>query len=403
MKKTGFKKEKISIELIGKQRFWFGVIAGVTTSIAISLIFNRIREIIRFLTSVSEDLLIFEPNELSFFNYFFASLSTVLGLSITIWIWMGSPLHKRKKHKLYKQQIRTNTQLFFWLALFLTAQLGCLFLFLILGEVSNYFDHPINLYKDHALLFILIPIVIFTQNWFLVRRIYKTGKWIFISLIVSTVIVFTLTKTTTVDQNIVNHNYFTKHKLLFSYTEKAISKAEIDYGIKFDNKAITALKRRKSSSSVDQIWNIKHAFSRDQKVSIDTIVIQKILIHNLKARGDYRYHGEARTLTNWDYALPKDILKQINYFKSTSNETKELFEVLKEEILLVNKSKIILDDSKDFSYHPSDKEKNELKANIMLVEQLIEVRDILKNQEKYADLSILLPEIKNHEQSQSNE
>ncbi|EPR70863.1 hypothetical protein ADICYQ_0859 [Cyclobacterium qasimii M12-11B] len=39
------------------------------------------------------DLLILEENELLFFNYFFSFLSSVLGLSITIWIWM---LNKNK-------------------------------------------------------------------------------------------------------------------------------------------------------------------------------------------------------------------------------------------------------------------------------------------------------------------
>lgn len=395
MKKIKFKKDKISIEKIGKKRFWFGILSGFLSAISIALIFNRFREAIRFLTSISEDLLTFENNELTFFNYFFVSLATVLGLSITIWVWMGNTINEKKKHKIYKQQARNNTQLFFWLILFLIAQLSCLFLFFIYGEVSNYFDVPVNLYKDHSILFILAPIVIFLQNWFSVRLIYRAEKWMLISLIVSVITILILNKTTTIDQNILNEVYFQRHQNTYKYIENIISKSEKEYNIRFDNKDIQSLKKRKSWSANRQIWNTKLAFSQNKKTSLDNIIIHKVIIHNLKKRDRYRYHGESRTLTNWEYALPKDILKQISYFESNSNETKELFNLLTEQILLVNKSEIILNDYKPYDEIVSEKERLELKVNIMVVEQLNKVRDSLISLEKYSELSKILPEIKN--------
>lgn len=394
MRNIKFKKDKISIKKIGKQRFWFGIISGFISAITIALIFNRTRELIRLLTSLSQDLLIFEKGELVFFNYFFVSLSTVLGLSITIWIWMGNPINKRKKHKLYKQQARTSAQLFFWLVMFLTAQLGSLFIYFSVAEVNSY-DFPINLYQEHKLLFILIPVVIFIQNWFSVRLIYKTNNWILISLAISVITILGLYKVTTVDQNILNENYFARNKKHFEYIESILSRAKNDYKIEFNVQALNVLKQQKSYSSAKQIRNIKESFSKKRKVSIDTIIIQKIIIHNLKARTQYRYNYSPRTLYNWKYALPKDILKQINYFESDSNETKELFEVLKEEILLVNKAKIILEseNENDFKLRSPDKEKKELSVNIMLVEQLIEVTNNLMNQERYSELNKILPKI----------
>jgi hypothetical protein len=394
MKKIGFKKNKISIKNIGRQRFWFGIISGFFSAISISLIFNRTRELIRLITSLSQDLLIFEKQELVFFNYFFVSLSTVLGFSITIWIWMGNPINEKKKHKLYKQQVRTNTQLFFWLILFLIAQLACLFLYFITAEVNNY-DYPVNLYKEYKLLFILTPIVIFLQSWFLVRRIYKTTKWILFSLIITLVTIFILKVTTTIDQNILNEKYLKQYEKSYSYIKNTISESEKKYNIKFNEQAIKTIEQRKSWNSVLQIRELKKSFAKDTKVSIDTIILQKIIIHNTKAERRYRYHGDSITLINWKYPLPKDILKQINNFKSNSNETYELFKTLKEEILLVNKSKIILNDYKSIDEKISKKEKLELKVNIMVVEQLIKVRDSLKNLEEYSELSKTLPVIKN--------
>ncbi len=393
MKRISFKKDKISIQGIGKKRFWFGIIAGCFSALSISLIFNRTREFIRLLTSLSQDLLLFEKQEFNFFNFFFASLSTVLGLSITIWIWMGNITNKRKKNKLYKQQARTNSLFFFWLIIFLTAQIG--FLFLSLRDISIY-DFPVNLYKEHALLFILTPIVIFAQTWFSVRLVYRSGNWILISFVVSLTMAFILYKTTSVDQNILNRIYFEKHKEAYEYITSEKIKSEKKYGIKYEDKTIETLKKRYSSNSTEQVWEIKKAFSTEKKVSLDTIILQKIIIHNIKRRNRNRDLSDLPSLQNWQYALPKDILKQISYFESDSNETKELFETLKEEILLVNKSKITLDDyNTGFRFSKRINNNSQPEVNLMLVEQLMKVRDSLIHINKYSELNKTLPEIKN--------
>lgn len=393
MNNIKFKKEKISIQNIGKKRFWFGIISGLISATTIALIFNRIREIIRLLTSLYQDLLFFEENELIFFNYFFVSLATVLGLSITIWVWMGNPINKRKKHNLFKQQARTYTLSFFWLVMFLLAQLSCLFIYFSVSEVNGY-DLPINLYTENKLIFILIPIVIFIQNWFIVRRIYKTKKWIFKSLFISVITIFTLYKTTTIDQEILNNIYLKRYEVLYKYIKNTISKSKEKYGIKFNEQAIKTLEQRKTYNSFQQISNIKQSFANKKKVSLDTIIIQRIIIHNLKARDTYRY-GDSLTLVNWKYALPKDIFKQIKYFKNNSNETNELFKTLKEVILLVNRSKIVFDGYRDFEETITEKDRLELKVNVMLVKQLIQVRDSLINLETYSELNKILPKIKN--------
>ena len=54
MIKRSFKKNKISIQNIGCQRFWFGIIAGLISAISISLIFNQTREVFRFFTGLSD-------------------------------------------------------------------------------------------------------------------------------------------------------------------------------------------------------------------------------------------------------------------------------------------------------------------------------------------------------------
>ena len=85
-----------------------------------------------------------------------------------------------------------------------------------------------------------------------------------------------------------------------------------------------------------QIASVKRAFANDKPVSIDTIILQKLIIKNYKqGRADghfYRRHS----IENWHYTLPEYILKQLSNYSNSSGEVKELFELLKEQIALVN-------------------------------------------------------------------
>jgi hypothetical protein len=157
-----YRKDKIAIQKIGKQRFWIGIISGLFSAIVISVTFNYFREVFRYITTLSADLFILEKSELLFYNYFFASLATVLGLSVTIAIWMTNNNHKRKKDKIYKQLSRTNILFTFWLILMMIAKFGSIVPFILYGMPG--YDNQLNLFEEYWLLFVLIPIVVFTQN-----------------------------------------------------------------------------------------------------------------------------------------------------------------------------------------------------------------------------------------------
>ncbi|WP_442264583.1 hypothetical protein ACSIGC_09460 [Tenacibaculum sp. ZS6-P6] len=393
MNKPYFKKDKISIQNIGKQRFWFGVIAGLISAFTLSLIFNRMRETIRFISGVSVDLVILKEDEFLFFNYFFAALASSLGFSITIWVWMRSKIYQRKKYKRYKEQAKTQALFFFWTILFLTAQLSYLLLFVALAGVSS-FDLPIDLYQDHWLLFVLTPLVIFLQNWFSVRLIYKSGLWIFYSLCISAILTFILYYTTTVNQNEINSIYFKNNKNAYEYIEKETQKAKKNYRIEFSENTIEILKQWNTNSATEQVRSLQQDFNKKESVNLKTILLEKISIHNYKYYNKYRYYNERNPFINWPYAFPKDILNQLNYFDINSNETKELFEILKELIILANKSKLEVKTPESTSYFNREKYNSEYKVNIEVIKELKEVCDSLKKIKKYAHLSKTLPEVK---------
>lgn len=215
MTKIRFRKENISIQNIGRKRFWIGIVAGLISAILMSLFFNHSREVLRLLTSMRADLLILKENELLFFNYFFSFLSSVLGLSITIWIWMQNKKHNRRKDRIYKQLSFTNALLIFWVILMIISRFGSILPIILFGTPG--YDNHLNLYKEFWILFVLLPIVVFLQSWFTVRLVYQAGKWIFLSLLFCIMTAYTLQLTTTINQEKLNSAYHQRFESDYNY------------------------------------------------------------------------------------------------------------------------------------------------------------------------------------------
>ncbi len=388
-----FSKEKISIQNIGRQNFWIGIVLGLFSAIIITLTFNYFRELFRFFTTLSADLLILRELELQFYNYFFATLGTVLGLSITVSIWMSNNNHKRKKDRIYKQYARTNIIFLFWLIFMMIARFGSVIPFVLYGMPG--YDNQLNLFEEYWLLFILIPIVVFSHNWFIVRRIYHSGKWILFSFLICLLTAFTLKITTSVNQKILNKTYFKKFETDYNYVDQQLAKAKIEYGIEFQEKTISILKKWHTESSIDQIMSLKSTFSKDNKVSLDTIILQKIVIRNFKEGG---WYYRRNSIENWHYAYPVDVYRQLEFYDINSNESKELLEIIREQINLVNTPKI---DWKEYDKHTDTEIRKSfgVKYNVPepLIEQLEKVRDNIMNDKKYYQIQTNLPEIKDTE------
>jgi len=389
-----FSKDKISIQNIGQQRFWIGISAGLISAVSISLFFNYSREVLRFLTYISTDLLILKPNELRFFDYFFTSLASTLGLSVTIWIWMGNNNHNRSKDRLYKQVSRANALLIFWLFIFVISRFGSI-LPIVLFNTPGY-DNYLNLYEDYWIIFVIIPIVVFMQSWLTVRMVYRAEKWIFISLIFCALTTFALKMTTTVDQEKLNWSYHQRFEKDYQFIDQTIKTALAKYGVEFDTETIDVLKKWYTESSQEQVARVKMSFTYDIPVSMDTIILEKIIIRNFKQGGWYL--NSIGYWHNWHYAEPKDILKQIYLSGKDSDQTKELFEILKEQINLVNTPAIDWDDHRN--YTETERRKGswaEYRIPKQILKQLSEVRDSLSVNDKYSDYLKELPVIKERE------
>lgn len=136
---------------------------------------------------------------------------------------------------------------------------------------------------------------------------------------------------------------------------------------------------------------LKSAFSKNKKVSLDSIILQKIVIKNFKENGSY---FRRNSIDNWPYALPEDIFKQLEFFDINSNESKELIEIIKEQIELVTAPEI---DWQEYDKHTDTEIRKSfgVKRTIpkQIYVQLNKVRDSLLTSKKYQEISKDLPEV----------
>ena len=97
MLQKGFLKHKLTIHVIGKKRFWNGIISGLLFSISIWMLFSYYREIARALTTLNGDLLVLPQYDDNLNDYFFATIAVLTGFGFTIWIWFGTKrLHSKR-------------------------------------------------------------------------------------------------------------------------------------------------------------------------------------------------------------------------------------------------------------------------------------------------------------------
>ncbi|NOZ36097.1 MAG: hypothetical protein GXO80_12470 [Chlorobi bacterium] len=391
--KIKFSKEKISILVIGKKRFWIGISAGLISSVCLSFFIDYSREVMRFLSVFSEDLLILPEKEVVFFNYFFSAFSSVFGLGFTLWIWLSNPRNKRPKERLFKNLAQTNILLTTWMFWAFIARYGTI-IPIVLYSVRGY-DNQLDLYSDFWLLFILIPIVIFLNNWFIIRLVYKSGKWILYSFTGVIVLTLILANTKTVNRNILNDAYHKSYIEEYAFIKQELNKASL-YNVNFDENTRRILKQVNTESSKRMVNDVQTAFSSNNKVTLDTLILEKIIVHNFKNK-IFNLYGRNEKEKNWSYAYPVQIYKQIKMYETDCIQVQYLFEILNQMILPLNAEEPIWDNTKKYSKYQVRQfnmkyfYKYQVKA---VITGLIRVVNKLKTEKQYEKYYYLLPEIK---------
>lgn len=380
MNTRSYTRVEMTVEQIGRLRFWGGIVLGGLMALILSLSFNYFREFFRYFTAISSDLYIPSREDFTFYDRFYASFSIVLGFCFTIWFWMSSRSRISFVERVYRRVVQANALFVFWLFLMVVLRYSSVLYFVVYSRAG--YDNDLNLVEEYSLLFVLIPLVIFLYLWHLVRRVYRVGNWIWYSLGACLLVAFSLYLMTSLDKSKINQVYKDRYKTEYTFIDDEVNRLKQDYGITYSKETISILKKWSTSSSINQVKSVTEAFSRPTSVSIDTIVLQKIMIRHLKSNGEFRYSRDLNSLNNWKYVQPNSILEQVKLSKSDPSKTKELIDLLIEQINLVNTPSIKMDIFKDYS--ELEKERSWFSNHyipIPIREELILVREEILNME----------------------
>lgn len=318
MNRIAFRKPKLSVNAIGGLRFWLGLAAGVATAVILSVFFNQWRELLRLQTIMQADLLLFSVEESSFYNGFFAMLSATLGHNVCVWVWMQHRIQHRAHHRRYKMLLSAYQLGIFWAVLLVIARFGSLVTF-VLTALPGY-DGELNLLATHHTLFWLLPLVVWLQGWLGVRQLFRAGWWMFATAISTLVVAVGLFFTTAADEEKLNQLYQQQYQRDVQTVEAGLLKAKELYGIAYPAEGIQALRQYHTEKAVLQLNAVREAFVHAERVSLDTILLQQIILRNRKADD---YDGRF-----WDYPTPFAVVQQLYRVDTASAEARELLLLL---------------------------------------------------------------------------
>ncbi len=385
----GFLKPEISIEKLGKRQFWTGNVIGILFAFVFSYFFNYSRESLRMITFFADPYILTEK-EFRLYDLFFASFATSLGFGFTIIYWLRGR-NKYIKKKYLKTFTISNAWLITFVALMLVARFGSILPIIVYGLPG--YDGQLDLLHDFWLMFVLIPIYVFFAHWNTIRMIFKTKYWVLLSIAFYILTTFYLYKTTCADRDILNQSYYAQNRQQFDFIDSEFNKAK-KLGIFFGDTAKQVLRKKYAESTTDLVLKLKHAFQTNDIVPLDTLILEKIVIHNMNRHLLYFYYGHNDK--NWPYALPEDIYRQILKHDVNSKETEVLFEILSEQILLFTAPEIKWYEWE--KYNDYERAKSFYRRSLMhstetIQSRLIQVVDKLKSDTRYERYHHLLNDI----------
>ena len=383
-------KPELNLKHIGALRFWLGTFIGILFSTALCFLLNYSSEILRYFTGQFGDQIYLTTTEKFQQKLFFATLSTTIGFSVAMWFWLSSVRNNSPKQKLHKRLNQVNSILVIWVPLLFITRIGTI-LFTNVYAIRGY-NKSMNFLEEFKILLVLIPLVIFSQNWMNIRLAFRTNWWPVYSIVAIFITSILLVYITSVDTNIVDKNYKNRFGQEYQYIDYETMRAAENYNIQFSKATVTTLKEWHTIQSMNQVETVKNAFENSSPVSLDTIILQKIIIRNFK-NGIWK-PSRNNLFYGWDYVKPLDVLKQIKNAKYEKSRTKELIEILNEQILLVNH--LSIDRSKIYELDHFSRRKvigSRHKIPAAIIIQLEEVIKELKENHQIAELNIVLNEL----------
>ncbi|HMR56238.1 MAG TPA: hypothetical protein PKC10_02910 [Cyclobacteriaceae bacterium] len=314
---------RISIELLGRKRFYIGLSIGLCLTILTYLFFCYFREMFRRQT-FNSDLLIPTETEFFIYNFFFAASSVTFGFGATVWFWFHG-LFSSKRPRRRINYISAYSIFWSMTLIYVVSRTGSNLTWILFG-MDGYDDH-LNLSSEFPLLLFLLPTVFFLNIWSGIRLSFRSGGWFLKSLGVYIVLSAILAFSSPIDQRGLNdswNEYMAPYnQIVDNEIEKAQSKE-----LQFSEKAVETIRFNRKERVVKQAKALKERFTSKTPIPTDSVVLELIAIKKTTIRALDSKNWNDKT-GNWPFALPKDVYRQIS-ISDDSTKNDYLREILTE-------------------------------------------------------------------------
>ena len=197
------------LENVSKKRYVAAVIIGLLFSFVFYAFLFTLRETFRIFFSFTvhpDYLLILTTQEISFYNFIFAVFSSILGLAITLKTIFEEPKQFGvRDHYYYRKSMLFYSISFINISVLAAIiRITTIIIFIFGATISSYLSY----YDEFQYLIYLILIVLFLEQWKIIRLIFKNKalKWMGISLVSILLYSFAISNIKIVDYEKINNH-----------------------------------------------------------------------------------------------------------------------------------------------------------------------------------------------------
>jgi hypothetical protein len=311
-------KQRISLAKIGKKRFWLGLIFGILNALLFFCFVFLVTEAVDvFSVFWEQDILHKSESKLFFEKLFLIALSVALANNTMLRVWFARPT------PYFDRRNRFSSLRIFNYSKFIEYTLW----FVVMSFISRFLFqfHSVNLalYETYGYILILFPVYLFFISWMEISRYIKAQRWMLKAFAISLSLVASLSFIDTSNYKVGEVTFKKMHQEKIAYVENEVEKAERLYNISFSEETVLALKELRSKRALALLEKARLAFKTEGKVSLEMIILEKILIHNFKG-----YYKDVNN--SYSYIFPFQAYEQLKKVDKDSPEATELLNIIAE-------------------------------------------------------------------------
>lgn len=199
----GFLQRKLLFSEIPVTRKYIGPFMGVLVAIAFYTLLYFSRDLLRELAAYNpEDFWELSSEDLNFYNFFYAAISSLLGQSVCFNIWFHRSRQTFSPPRLLSIRILNDQNVLIWYFLTWFGKLA--FVYWIFFGMTFWGGHYVfSFYPDYNYMFYLVLAVLFLQSWTNFRLLFAKQSlwWVIASAFILGLFSLTLSRVNFIDQN----------------------------------------------------------------------------------------------------------------------------------------------------------------------------------------------------------